>query len=266
MSKIIRGATLFHQPVEIKITLPCKMEKPAIKAISEQDTGVSEVEISEEAQSAIAEYLEQSKAEAQTIIEQAQAEAQVAIAQAQTEAQTITSEAQQAAEQLKDEAMQQGKELGVQQGREEGHQEVAALLAQAAKIVDYAKQEREAILASCENDILDLAISVAAKVIHTEIMINPEIVAAVVKDAIEKAKDQERVIIRINPADFETIVAEKQALYAILRRETGMELRADIGVETGGCVIETDYGAIDARIDTQLESVKNALRGVLNDV
>jgi flagellar assembly protein FliH len=267
LSKIIRGAKINWQPIQIKINPPFYCDIAPEKA-SETSDVISVVEEGSEAPAIdVAEYIAQAEAEAQSII----TEARKTAAEAQERAQQIISEAQKTAVQLKDEAVNEGQAeghaeghaLGHLQGVEQGYRESAGLLEQAAQIVDYAKIERQDIIERCEREVLELALSVAAKVIHTEVTINPDVILAVVKDAIQKAKDQEQVIIRVNPADFETITSEKQTLQAILRRETGMEIRGDIGVEVGGCVIETDYGAIDARIDTQLEGIKNALLGVV---
>lgn len=267
MSKIIRGARLNQQPVQIKINLPYMSPiAPAGEKNPEIPDIVPIEEISEAPPIDVAEQIAKAEAEVQSIVAEAQAQAQQIISEAQRQAQQLIDEAQQTALQFKDDAMNQGEVLGYQQGMEKGYGETAVLLEQAGQIVAYARQERDEIIEKCEKDVLDLAMSVAARVIHTEVTINPDIVLAVVKDAIQKAKDQEQVIIRVNPADFETIAVEKQTLQAILRRETGMEIRGDIGVEVGGCVIETDYGAIDARIDTQLETIKDALVGVVKHV
>lgn len=259
MYKIIRGAKINQQPVQIKINIPYICNVAPVEEAPEEPDAIPPMEIPEAPTVDVIEQVARAEAEAQSII----AEAQNILADAQTQAQQIINEAQQAAIQLRDDAVNEGQALGHQHGVEQGYQETSVLLEQAAQIVEYAKHEREEIIEKCERDVLELAISVAARVIHTEVTINSDAVLAVVKDAIQKAKDQEKVIIRINPADFETIVVEKQTLQAILRRETGMEIRGDIGVEVGGCVIETDYGAIDARIDTQLETIKNALLGVV---
>ena len=42
---------------------------------------------------------------------------------------------------------------------------------------------------------------------------------------------------------------------------TVLEIDGDRRVGRGGCVIETNAGSIDAKIDTQLEQVESALRG-----
>lgn len=259
MYKIIRGAKINLQPVHIEINLPQISDIAPVEETPEAVEVIPAPEIPAEPVIDVKELIARAEAEAQGIMD----EAQKILDEAKVQAQQIISEAQQAAVQLKDEAINEGQALGHQHGVEQGYRETAVLLEQAAQIVDYAKYEREEIIEKCERDILELAITVAARVIHTEVTINPDVVLAVVKDAIQKAKDQEQVIIRINPADFEAIAVEKQTLQAILRRETGMEIRGDIGVEVGGCVIETDYGAIDARIDTQLETIKNALSGVV---
>ena len=244
------------QPVLLKVNPPVIPEPPVSAEIIE---GAAEEET-------IPENPAPSPEEIAAYVVQAENEAQSIIAQAREQAEQILDDAHSSAGQIKDAAAAQGQDLGYQQGREQGFQEVSTLLTQATQIVDHARHEQKLIIENCEKDILELAISVATKIIHTEIAAHEEVVLAVVKDAIQKAKDQERVTIRVNPADFETVAAEKQTLQGILRRETGMEIRADIGVESGGCVIETDYGAIDARIDTQLEAVKNALRGVVKHV
>lgn len=253
MSRIIRGAKIDQQPVQIKIDIPYRSAAAPVEEAPETPNDiVPAAEIPETPAIDVTAYIAQAEAEAQSIIAAAEAQAQQMIA-----------EAQQAAAQLKDAAETQGQAQGYQQGVEQGNNAVAALLAQAEQIVAHAKQEREEIIEKSEREILDLAISIATKVVHTEITLNSDIVVAVVKEAIQKAKDQEQVIVRINPADFEKVAGEKQTLQAILRREMGMEIRGDIGVEIGGCVIETGYGAIDARIDTQLETIKNALLGVV---
>lgn len=270
MSKIIRGANFAHQPVCIQVNLSYQtsvtpVDEPLPEPEQQDSELVADAPTTEEPPVDIdlTAYISQAETEAQRIIAEAQNNAQEIQAQAEAQAQQIITDAEQAAGKIKDDAASEGQALGFQQGKEQGYQEAAALLEQAAQIVDHARREREEIIDKCEKDVLELAIAVAARVVHTEVTINSEIVLAVVKDAIQKAKDQEHVLIRVNPADFETVAAEKQSLQAILQRETGMEIRGDIGVEIGGCVIDTDYGAIDARIDTQLGSIKSALLGVV---
>jgi flagellar assembly protein FliH len=227
-----------------------------IVQVSDSDPEIPEVELQEEAQD---NHLEQ----ANKLIDEAEMQAATMISEAQITAEQLIAEARQQTIQLQDEAFNQGKALGFEEGRLQGYHETEALLKDASRIVEQARQERVEIMEHCEKDILELALAVATRVIHTEITINQDIVLAVVKDAIRKAKDQERVVIRVNPIDFETVAAEKQTLQTLLGREMGMDIRGDLGVDSGGCVIETDYGTIDARIDTQLDTVKKALLGMV---
>lgn len=252
MSKIIKAPKIAQNPVQLETSFD-----PV--SIVNRRIGVSGGLVDKSKNEAVEELAKNAEA----YVDQAKEQAQAIITEAEAAAERLIVEAQQEAQHLKHEAIEQGQMLGYEEGKQQGYSETERLLHDAAHIVEHAKKERQEIIEQCEKDILELALAVAARVIHTEITINHDIVLAVVKDAIRKAKDQERVVIRVNPDDFEIVAEEKVNLRALVGREIGMDVRGDIGVDPGGCVIETDYGTIDARIDTQMETVKKALLGMV---
>jgi len=263
LSKVIKGAKVERHP----LLLQTKFIAYSIVHGSDSGSKVSEIsEISEISDAELPEEPQESHLEhANNLIEEAKLQAAAIMSEAQITAERLIEEANQQATHLRDEAFSQGQALGSEEGRLQGYHEIETLLKDAVRIVETARQERAEIIEQCEKDILELALAVAARVIHTEVTINQDIVLAVVKDAIRKAKDQERVVIRVNPIDFETVAAEKVSLQTLLGREMGLDIHGDIGVDSGGCVIEADYGTIDARIDTQMDTVKKALLGMVKN-
>jgi len=63
------------------------------------------------------------------------------------------------------------------------------------------------------------------------------------------------VIIKLNEKDLNNLNSESRSL---LNDATYSKIKfeADDTIETGGCLIETDIGNVDARIGTQLKELK----------
>ena len=76
------------------------------------------------------------------------------------------------------------------------------------------------------------------------------------------SKDEPKITIKINPQQTDTV---KSALPEILD-ETGIDAKIiimpDSGVEIGSCIVTTNNGIVDATIETQLEIIKEAFKGI----
>lgn len=165
----------------------------------------------------------------------------------------------------------EGQESGYQAGFDQGKQAVEqamqenlqAAANQASRILSAAsRQSQEAVLAA-ERQIVDIALSMARKILQYEINENSEAVLSIVKAAMDKVKNQEQITIRISAADFETVISAKRELEAILQREQSIEFIADQTVGKGGCVIDCAFGAVDARFETQIQTLEAAIKGMI---
>ena len=174
-------------------------------------------------------------------------------------------------QQAYDEGHPQGHEQGYEQGIAEGKQ---AGLAAMQKIIDDAIVKTEQILAAgeqaakqmmvaAEEQIVDIALAVARKILAYEIAENPMVVVPLVKAALQKVSDQEEVVIRVSVEDFDTVLLAKTELQTMVGRENALKIIVDRTIESGSCMIDTSYGTVDARIDTQFEAIRKALQGVV---
>jgi flagellar assembly protein FliH len=68
------------------------------------------------------------------------------------------------------------------------------------------------------------------------------------------------VNIRVNFADLDLTTAHKDELIKMMESLRKVNIYEDSRVDRGGCIIETDVGAIDARISTQLKEIEEAIR------
>ncbi|RLB01957.1 MAG: hypothetical protein DRG59_13360, partial [Deltaproteobacteria bacterium] len=97
------------------------------------------------------------------------------------------------------------------------------------------------------------------KVIKQEITVNKDIVLNNIKEAIHKLTETDKILVKVSPEDYEFIKENKPDFLETLKQTQKINLIKDETIKAGGCVIETDFGQIDARIETQWENVAQDL-------
>jgi len=104
-----------------------------------------------------------------------------------------------------------------------------------------------------------LALDIARQVIKTEVTQNPEVVRALITNAVRRITDKDNVRVRVSVADAPRVKEMRQDLLELVDGLRHLEIVDDRRVGEGGCVIETNAGTIDAKIETQLSEVARAL-------
>jgi flagellar assembly protein FliH len=67
-------------------------------------------------------------------------------------------------------------------------------------------------------------------------------------------------VIKMNPADIDFLERLQLPFSSLSRNPAGLRIEADDSVGIGGCLIETDGGDIDARIESRLRIVGETFR------
>ena len=87
----------------------------------------------------------------------------------------------------------------------------------------------------------------------------PEITLAVVRETLELAAGGGTVRLHLHPDDHKTLGDRVDRLSRALGNLGQMQIEADPHVSPGGCVVRTEFGEIDQRIETQLERIREEL-------
>lgn len=177
-----------------------------------------------------------------------------AVVEAQAEARRILADAEQAAALLRANAERSARELreaAYQEGREAAMLEITQLL------LDI-RQRRETALVEVEEDVLRLAVKLAEKIIGREIEQRDTTLADIVSTALRHARQQEMLVVRVNPTDLASIQAQRESIDSAARARF-LDIVADPRVERGGCLIESESGTVDAQLATQLRVLERAL-------
>ena len=176
------------------------------------------------------------------------------------EAEKMIKEAELKVSEIEHEAYKKGYDAGREEGYKEGQAEVMRLIDRLGTIVSTAVDIRDDIIKSSEKLMTEMILMIARKVIKDEIVERREVVINNIKEAIKRVKDRDRIDIRVNFADLDMTTAHKDELIKMMESLKKVNIYEDSRVERGGCIIETDVGAIDARISTQLDAIEEAIR------
>jgi flagellar biosynthesis/type III secretory pathway protein FliH len=118
---------------------------------------------------------------------------------------------------------------------------------------------KQSIYNQLENQLMDLVFSVSHKVIGTEIKTSPGIILTMLKRGFDKIKDAIEYEIKMNPADYDTIINKKDEIKAILKTPGSVKFTKDREIELGGCQIITEQGEISSEPGRQLDIIKSEL-------
>lgn len=158
-----------------------------------------------------------------------------------------------------------GERAGLEAGLESGYKEAASLIKTASCLIEKLECLRQEITEKSQKDILKLSMAIARKVVHAEITVNKEVVAAILKAAVKKLDVKDSVKVRLNPKDAEYISGKKHELLGAMDSVREMIIAEDLSVPRGGCVVEAGLAEVDARLAQQLDEITDGLMMNLKD-
>lgn len=189
----------------------------------------------------------------------AENEAAQIIEKAKAEASQIVAEAQAQRDKMESEARQAGYDAGHSEGYQAGEAEVERLVERMHKILEAVMQRREEILQDTESQIVELVILMARKVIKILSENQKNVIMANTLAALKKVKTRGEVTLRVNLEDVKLTSSHAEEFIQHVENVKGITVLEDSAVEKGGCIVETDFGAIDARISSQLTELENKI-------
>jgi type III secretion protein L len=171
----------------------------------------------------------------------------------------------------------------------EATQIVDAAYAQARKIVEDAEHERRTVLATAreegyerglqqwngavadvnaardrylaenEPELIRLAVRIAQKIIGAELRVNPEAIVSIARECLQGVRRERSLTLRVPPADVDLVRRTIDVLREAVGPHRSIEVVGDPAVGSGGCIVESEYGVIDARLETQMRCLEEIL-------
>jgi flagellar assembly protein FliH len=158
-----------------------------------------------------------------------------------------------------EQARREGFASGVASSQQEAEQELLPAVQEVAQAVAELACVREVVRDHATNDLVKLAIAIAARVIHRQVAVEPDVLAGLLKAAFSKLQAREIARARVHP-EFEP------ALRRCLDQNgapANLCLSADRSVKAGALVFEFDE-KLDASLEADLSEIERGLSDKLS--
>jgi flagellar assembly protein FliH len=163
-------------------------------------------------------------------------------------------------DEIKTHAFQEGFTEGEKAGYEAGTKRIDPLITSFMQGLEQLKNIRRELHQAIEKEVVQLALSVAKKIVCHEVKTDEDTVICVAREALSRVENPGKIKIKLNPTDLHFIQNTKSQLSQFIENVDGIRFEAEDSIQSGGCVIETDMGDIDARIEKQFQAIEESFQ------
>jgi flagellar assembly protein FliH len=180
--------------------------------------------------------------------------------------QALESERARGFESGKDEGFAEGRSAGYQAGFDQAYAEASN--EQAEKLRQFATelqsvQERlqQSIrewFEQSEAELEAIGVQIAEKLVGAQLNLDHSFILETTKAALQQVAEASTARIRLNPFDAVILSNAREELLSATASLRGIEIVDDSSIY-GGCIVETERGAVDATIETRLKLLEGGL-------
>lgn len=172
--------------------------------------------------------------------------------------------------QLQEEAFAKGFELGRSEGQQLALQEtnirIDSELVAFNELLTNAQVQYAALAKMNESRLLELIFKISHRLAAKELEINADALLEVVRQSISSISAQDGVVLEIHPdriTFFEEIQLKANREFDFLKN---IKIEPNPQINPGGCLIRTQFGQIDAQVETRVDNLWHQLKQVIPQV
>ena len=163
-------------------------------------------------------------------------------------------------DEIKETAFQKGFLEGKRVGFESGSKKADSVVDSLNQILGQLENIRQEIYREIEKEVAQLALSIARKIVCHEVKTTRETVTCVAREALSRVNNPAKIKIKLNPDDLQFIKDTRFQFSRFLRNVDNIDFEAEESIQSGGCLVETDRGDIDARIEKQFQAIEESFQ------
>ncbi|MFH0925105.1 MAG: FliH/SctL family protein [bacterium] len=149
----------------------------------------------------------------------------------------------------------QGIIKGIEVGKQQYQQTLANIISVLKEVVDFRNESYK----RSEVNLVKLAMTIAKAIVHAELKIDQKFILSIVRKALEYTLNKKSFVVKLNPLDKKNIEELKGDALSMVKGQVEVDFQTDEGINAGGCLVETDIGYIDARLDKQIKEIEEYL-------
>lgn len=190
-------------------------------------------------------------------------DAQKLVEQAKEEATNIVNDAQTKAASMEGDADITGYEKGKEEGFQNGKEEVERVISRLNNILSGVVKKRNTIIMEAHIYIFQLIILETRKIIKKITEESERVVLDNIFEVLKNLKGRQEVTLRVNTSDLPVVAYHKKEFLQLAEGIERLNIIEDNSVDRGGCIVNTDFGTIDARISVQLNDLEKEIETIL---
>jgi flagellum-specific ATP synthase len=133
---------------------------------------------------------------------------------------------------------------------------VGQMLKNASAII---KDHHASVIQNAPANAVDLAMAMARKIVRKEMEKGDDRRIDALRNIVTMAVAHDSAKIRLHPEDEQAVMSALLEALPDAAASNNFELLLDKSIQPGGCLVETDFGTVDARIDKQLDAIEAEL-------
>lgn len=130
-----------------------------------------------------------------------------------------------------------------------------------ANLVGSLNRQQNEVIAGAEKFVVDFALKVADKIIGSEAFIKMQIdknkLKKIVEQGLHSFPDSTKYEMRVHKQTAKTLEQYKPEILEQMAGQVAISIVEDPSLRPGDCLFESDFGVLDARIESQFEEIKN---------
>lgn len=166
-------------------------------------------------------------------------------------------------QEIQERAYQEAYSLGMDEGVQKGFQEAQAAVTEKLSTLNTLTENlmriKTDVLVRNEAQMLDLIFVFASNIARFEIAKNEQRVLPVLREAIESVQKDEAMLIKVSPHDMNQVEDLKKISGQEFAHLIAAKFEANESITPGGCLIETNYGQIDATVEERISKLASVL-------
>jgi flagellar assembly protein FliH len=175
----------------------------------------------------------------------------------------IKEENQKSAEDEKARGFEKGKQEGYEEGKKEGIEEARKSLDETnekfIELMDTLSSSWKNVIDRYEEEIVDLSLKMAAKVLYSNLTLDSDFVKLAIKEALKDIPDPLNVTIGVNPEDYNIIEMIKEDFFQRFEKLKNITIISDPSIGRGGCTIDSETGTVVQTIENRLKELESQI-------
>lgn len=182
----------------------------------------------------------------------------------QSDEQRVEDRALEKLQQIQEDAYREGYNLGLDEGRkkafEENDKAISQSLDEMNQLISSIAEMKKEILSHNEAHMVRLLFHMASKLAQAHLEYDQEPVVGVIKQAVELAQGEESVTVHVSAKQIEFLENLKSQQKIELEFMQKVKFIANESLMPGGCIVETNYGEVDASVEQRVQQLWSHLK------